>query len=95
MIDFLIFLILVAIFLSFIRFVKAPLLLDRVVAFDTMGIIAISLLALLSVTYKSSIYIDVAFVFALIGFIGSITFARFYMVKDDDVRTDDIKDTNG
>ncbi|MEA2049607.1 MAG: monovalent cation/H+ antiporter complex subunit F [Campylobacterota bacterium] len=83
MIDFLIFLILVAIFLSFIRFIKGPLLLDRVVAFDTMGIIAISLLALLSVTYKSSIYIDVAFVFASIGFIGSITFARFYMVKDD------------
>lgn len=83
MVDFLIFLILVAIFLSFIRFIKGSLLLDRVVAFDTMSIIAICLLALLSVTYKSSLYIDIALVFALIGFIGSIVFARFYMVKDD------------
>ncbi|MEA3353892.1 MAG: monovalent cation/H+ antiporter complex subunit F [Campylobacterota bacterium] len=92
MIDFLIFLILAAIFLSFIRFIKGPLLLDRVIAFDTMGIIAISLLALLSVTYKSSIYIDVAFVFALIGFIGSIVFARFNMVNDTKSST---KDNNG
>jgi multisubunit Na+/H+ antiporter MnhF subunit len=84
MLNFLILLILVAIFLSFIRFIKGPHLTDRVVAFDTMGIIAVSLLVLLSVTLKDSIYLDVAFVFALIGFIGTIIFARFNITKDSD-----------
>ena len=73
-----------AIFLSFIRFLKGPKLSDRVVAFDNMSIIAVSFLVLLSVTVKSSIYLDVAFVFGLIGFIGTIIFARFNVIRDDD-----------
>ena len=84
MINILILLILFAILLSFIRFIKGPHLTDRVVAFDTMGIIAVSLLVLLSVTFKSSLYLDVALVFALIGFIGTIIFARFNVTKDSD-----------
>ncbi|SFV58599.1 Na(+) H(+) antiporter subunit F [hydrothermal vent metagenome] len=85
MINLLILLTLFAIFLSFIRFIKGPHLTDRVVAFDTMGIIAVSLLVLLSVRVKSTLYLDVAFVFALIGFIGTIIFARFNVTKDIDV----------
>ncbi len=84
MVDILIFLMAGAIFLSFIRFLKGPKLSDRVVAFDTMSIIAVSLLVFLSVTLKSEIYLDVAFVFALIGFIGTIVFARFNIIKEED-----------
>ncbi|MEA3419741.1 MAG: monovalent cation/H+ antiporter complex subunit F [Campylobacterota bacterium] len=84
MVDFLIFLMAGAIFLSFIRFLKGPKLSDRVVAFDTMSVIAVSFLVLLSVTVKSSLYLDVAFVFALIGFIGTIVFARFNVIRDED-----------
>lgn len=73
-----------AIFLSFLRFIQGPHLTDRVVAFDTMSITAVSLLVLLSVTVKESLYIDVALVFALIGFIGTIIFARFNVAKDSD-----------
>ena len=84
MIELLIIIILFAILLSFIRFIKGPHLTDRIVAFDTMGIIAVSLLVLLCVTFKSSLYLDVAFVFALIGFVGTIIFARFNVAKDID-----------
>jgi len=84
MIEFLLFVIALAIFLSFIRFIKGPHLTDRVVAFDTMGIIAVSFLVLLSISIKSSLYLDIAFVFALIGFIGTIIFARFNVAKDRD-----------
>jgi len=84
MVNLLIFLILFAILLSFIRFIKGPHLTDRIVAFDAMGIMAVSLLVLLSITFKNSLYLDVAFVFALIGFIGTIIFARFNVTKDID-----------
>lgn len=73
-----------AIFIAFVHFLKTPRLADRVLAFDTMGILAIALLVLLSVTEKSALYLDVAFVFALIGFIGTIVFARFNLVKKGD-----------
>ncbi len=81
---FLIIMILFAILLSFIRFLIGPHLTDRVVAFDTMGIIAVSLLVVMSVTIKDSIYLDIAFVFALIGFVGTIVFARFNVIRSDD-----------
>jgi len=74
-----------AMMVAFLRLVIGPKLADRVVAFDTMGIMAISLLILLALRYKSALYLDVAFVFALIGFIGTIVFARFNILRGDDV----------
>lgn len=83
--DYLVLLIVLAIIIAFIRLVIGPNLADRVVAFDAMGIMMISLLILLSIHYKSALYLDVAFVFALIGFIGTIVFARFNVLRGDDV----------
>jgi len=70
--------------LALIRLLLGPHLADRVVAFDTMSIMAISLLILLSITYKNSLYLDIAFVFAMIGFIGTIIFARFNILRGRD-----------
>ena len=82
--DFFIFLILLAMLIASIRLIVGPNFADRVVAFDTMSIMAISLLVLLSIGYKSALYLDVAFVFALIGFIGTIIFARFNILRGKD-----------
>jgi len=82
--DFLLFLIVFAMFGAFIRLFIGPHFSDRVVAFDIMGIMAISLLVLLSIYYKNPLYLDVAFVFALIGFIGTILFARFNILRGKD-----------
>ena len=79
--DYMILLIGLAMLVAFIRLLIGPKLSDRVVAFDTMGIMAIALLILLSIQYKSALYLDVAFVFALIGFIGTIVFARFNILR--------------
>jgi len=82
--DYMILLISLAMLVAFVRLILGPKLADRVVAFDTMGIMAISLLILLSLHYKSPLYLDVAFVFALIGFIGTIVFARFNILRGRD-----------
>ncbi len=82
--DFFVFLILFAMLIASIRLIVGPNFADRVVAFDTMSIMAISLLVLLSIGYKSALYLDVAFVFALIGFIGTIIFARFNILRGKD-----------
>ena len=77
MIKILILLIALSLMLTLIRFLKGPTLADRVVAFDSMSIIATSLLVVLSFYFNRSLYLDLAFVFGLMGFIGTVVFAKF------------------
>ena len=63
--------------LSFIRFVKGPRSGDRVVALDTLSIIVTSALVLLAYVFDRYIYIDVALIYAVLGFVGVIVIARY------------------
>ncbi len=63
--------------LSFIRFIKGPTVADRAIALDTLSVIGIAGLILLGYLYKRYIYIDLALVYAVLGFIGIIIIARF------------------
>jgi len=82
--DILLGLILICIIIAFTFFVKTSNLTQKVISLDSMGIMVISLLCLLSVSYKESFYIDVAFVFGLISFIGVIVYARFNLLRGED-----------
>lgn len=77
MFDILSLILLMSIFLALLRFLKGPTLGDRVVAFDVMGIMAVSLLIILALYFKRSIYLDIALVMGLIGFLGTTVFGRF------------------
>ncbi|EXJ15264.1 monovalent cation/H+ antiporter complex subunit F [Imhoffiella purpurea] len=59
------------------RFIKGPDAPNRILALDTLSVLFISLLALLAILEGRSIYLDVAFVFALVGFAGVVLFGRF------------------
>jgi len=63
--------------LSGIRFIKGPTAADRTIALDTLSIIALAVLVLLAYIYNRYIYIDLALVYAVLGFIGIIVIARF------------------
>lgn len=69
--------IMVALLLAFIRFIKGPTASDRVVALDTMTTTFVSVLVLLGFIYQRYIYIDVSLVYAVLGFIGVIIIARY------------------
>lgn len=68
---------LLAILLSFIRFIKGPTPADRVVALDAMTICGISLIIFLAMRAGRIIYLDVAMVYALLSFLGVIAVARY------------------
>ena len=68
---------LLAMSLTMIRFLKGPTLSDRVVAFDVLGIMALSLLVLLALYFKRGIYLDIALVLGAIGFLGTTIFGRY------------------
>ena len=63
--------------ISAIRFVKGPTAGDRTVALDTLTTIAVAGLVLLAYVFERFIYVDVALVYAVLGFIGVIVIARY------------------
>jgi len=67
----------VAALVALIRFLKGPSSVDRVISFDTMTIIAISLIAVTAHFAGRVIYIDVAVVYGLLSFLGVIVIARY------------------
>lgn len=70
-------LLILAMFLAFIRLVRGPSLPARVVALDMMAALAVGIIGVYSVTSGQPIYLDVAIALALIGFLGTVAFAYF------------------
>lgn len=66
-----------AILLCLLRMLKGPTAPDRAVALDTMATITTALLVLLGFIFDRYIYLDVALVYAVLTFIGSVAIARF------------------
>ncbi|HPR59729.1 MAG TPA: monovalent cation/H+ antiporter complex subunit F [Prolixibacteraceae bacterium] len=75
-------LVLLAISILFVlyRFIKGPTLPDRVTAFDLITTIIIAIIAVFSILWDSTHFIDVALVLSLIAFLGAMSFA-FYLTK--------------
>ncbi len=68
---------LLAMALSFIRFILGPSPADRVVALDALTVCGISLIVFISFKAGRIIYLDVAMVYALLSFLGVIAVARY------------------
>jgi len=71
------FLMMVGVTLAAIRFVKGPTAGDRSVALDTLTTILVAALVLLAYIFDRYIYLDVALVYGVLGFIGVIVLARY------------------
>ncbi|MEN8187694.1 MAG: monovalent cation/H+ antiporter complex subunit F [Bacteroidota bacterium] len=62
---------------SMIRFVKGPRTGDRAMALDTLSIIITAAMVLLAHVFERYIYVDVALIYAVLGFVGVIVIARY------------------
>lgn len=67
----------IALFVALVRLVRGPSLPVRVVALDLMGTIAVGLMTVYAIVAGEPIFLDVAIVLALIGFLGTVAFAYF------------------
>lgn len=59
------------------RVVRGPSIADRIVALDTMLIVTVSGVAVFAIVTGSGLFLDVLVVAALIGFLGTVTVARY------------------
>ena len=66
-----------AMFLTFVRLVRGPTLPDRVVALDLIGVLAVGMIAAYAVATDQPVLLDPAAVLALVGFLGTVAFARY------------------
>ena len=96
MIDFLIkggiMLLTLGIVLALVRMAKGPTVLDRVLAFDLITTCAVGIIALLSMRWRSTDYIELILIYSLLGFSGATAFV-FYLQRAYDPH-DDHSDPN-
>lgn len=65
----------IAFILAFLRLLRGPSLPDRVVALDLMVVIGIGFISAYAIETERSVFVDVATVIALIGFLATVAFA--------------------
>lgn len=67
------------IFMTFgvIRIIFGPTVPDRVVGLDTINTLVIATMIVLGAAYGEVIYIDVAIVYALLSFVGTLYIAKY------------------
>ena len=62
---------------SIIRMAVGPTVADRIVGLDTINTIVVAEMLILGVVYKTTVYVDVAIVYALLSFISTLFIANY------------------
>lgn len=65
--------------LIFIRVVRGPRLLDRIMGINMMGTVVISILSMVAVIQKESYLIDICMIYAVISFLSVVVLSKVYM----------------
>jgi multicomponent Na+:H+ antiporter subunit F len=69
-----------AVILVFVRLLKGPSIVDRVIALDLLITIGISIITVYSIVSNQSTFLDIAMILALIAFLSTIAFS-YYLEK--------------
>lgn len=69
-----------SIVLLFIRFLKGPSIVDRVITLDLLITTGIGVIAIYSITTNQPTFLDIAMILALIAFLGTVAFS-YYLEK--------------
>jgi multicomponent K+:H+ antiporter subunit F len=66
-----------ALLLTLYRLLRGPGAVDRALALDTLYVNTIALLIMLGIAINDNIYIEVALVIAMLGFVGTVALGRY------------------
>ncbi len=70
----------VSVVLVFVRFLKGPSIVDKVIALDLLITIGIAIITVYSIVTNQSTFLDIALLLALIAFLSTIAFS-YYLEK--------------
>ena len=66
-------------FCIFIRIVKGPRVVDRIMGVNMMGTVTMCMLALLAVLKQESYLVDICIIYAVISFLAVVVLCKVYM----------------
>ena len=59
------------------RLLTGPGILDRIIAFDLTALSIVGMMALISVWWKTQLFIEIMMIFSLLGFVGTVAFVAY------------------
>lgn len=63
--------------LAMVRLFKGPTAADRVVALDAINTLVVASMIVLAVVFRQFIFVDVAIIYALLAFVGTLYIAKY------------------
>ncbi len=69
------------------RLIKGPTTPDRVIALDAIGINLIAITAIISISLKTSAFVEVILLIGILAFIGTVAFSK-YLEKGEIIEND-------
>ena len=66
-----------ALLLVLLRLARGPTLSDRVIALDLIAVLAVGLIAMVTLETNQPVFLDAAIVLALVAFLGTVAFGRY------------------
>lgn len=75
----------VSIVVSMVRVVTGPTVADRMIGLNLVAAQTLGLLVLISVNMQRVVYLDVALVYDIFGFLGILVLARYFSAKRDSI----------
>ena len=73
-----------AIALGMVRLARGPTVIDRIMAFDLITTSAVGMIVLLSIQWKTAMYLELILIFSLLGFFGTVAFV-YYLSRTQDL----------
>jgi len=67
----------IGVILTLVRLLKGPTTMDRIVSVDTLNIMITGLIGIFSITFKNSLYLDIAIVYGVLSFLETIILAKY------------------
>lgn len=74
-------LLIVALLLVTLRLLRGPNLGDRIMALDTLTVLAAGLIGAVTLRTGLTLYLDIAIAIALVGFLSTVALARYLLVR--------------
>ena len=69
----------IMIFVSFIRTLKGPRVTDRIISVNMIGSITIMVIAILAIVLNQSYLVDICLIYAMISFLAVVVLCKIYM----------------
>jgi multisubunit Na+/H+ antiporter MnhF subunit len=77
MYDIILYLLGIGILLCLVRVIRGPTAPDRVLAADTIGVLAVAFIVIFALYHNNPMFVDVALIISILSFVGTLAISRY------------------